>query len=591
MGHMKGPSILKRSCPNRIKKISSYPKLVEEFQSLTNRILQFAHQGPLRPHFQQEVSRMILDFSGADEVELWLKDHGKYFRSVVKRQSPPLFLFNIRSSAQNENGEISPLPDDDPDLIWLCNNLIRSQVDRSPMLTNNGSFLIADSKKPISLRLKSSPKANLRKLIIGGLHSSLFLIPLWVSQQNIGLLQLKSNLRNFFKKERTGLYESLARSLEIAAAHRDAQIDLRERVKELSCLYGIAHLVSQPGITLEGILNGIARLLPSAWLYPDITRARIILDGHSYSPPPFVEGKWKQTADIVIHQKTRGRVEIFYIEEKPELDEGPFMREERSLLDTIAKEVAIIVMRKEAEHKKTELEEQLRHAERLAAIGQLSASIAHELNEPLGNILGFAQLAKKSPGLPRQAELDIEKILTASLNARETVKKLLIFARKLPPKMTKVNVNPLVKEAIHFFESRCFQEGIELSYSLDPDLPEILADPVQFNQVMVNLIINALQAMKGGGRLTVQTCGSKEFVTVIIEDTGVGMTEEVMENIFTPFFTTKDVGQGTGLGLPVVHGIVTSHGGSIKVDSKPNQGSRFEIQWPIAESSEVQAGP
>ncbi len=591
MGHMKGPSILKRSCPNRIKKIVSYPKLVEEFQSLTNRILQFAHQGPLRPHFQQEVSRMILDFSGADEVELWLKDHGKYFRSVVKRQSPPLFLFNIRSSAQNENGEISPLPDDDPDLIWLCNNLIRSQVDRSPMLTNNGSFLIADSKKPISLRLKSSPKANLRKLIIGGLYSSLFLIPLWVSQQNIGLLQLKSNLRNFFKKERTGLYESLARSLEIAAAHRDAQIDLRERVKELSCLYGIAHLVSQPGITLEGILNGIAGLLPSAWLYPDITRARIILDGHSYSPPPFVEGKWKQTADIVIHQKTRGRVEIFYIEEKPELDEGPFMREERSLLDTIAKEVAIIVMRKEAEHKKTELEEQLRHAERLAAIGQLSASIAHELNEPLGNILGFAQLAKKSPGLPRQAELDIEKILTASLNARETVKKLLIFARKLPPKMTKVNVNPLVKEAIHFFESRCFQEGIELSYSLDPDLPEILADPVQFNQVMVNLIINALQAMKGGGRLTVQTCGSKEFVTVIIEDTGVGMTEEVMENIFTPFFTTKDVGQGTGLGLPVVHGIVTSHGGSIKVDSKPNQGSRFEIQWPIAESSDFQAGP
>ncbi len=570
---------------------SSYRQLVEEFQTLTNRILQFANQGPLRPHFQKEVSQMILDVTDADEVELWLRDHGKYFRSMVKRQSPSPSLFTIRSSAQNENGGVSPEMDDDPDLIWLCNTLLRNQVERSPMLTDNGSFLIADSKKPFSLRLKSSRKIRVRKFTFGGHHSSLFLIPLRVNQQNIGLLQLKSHLRNFFKKENIGLYEGLARSLEIAAAHRDAQIDLRERVKELSCLYGIAHLVSQPGITLEGILNGIARLLPSAWLYPDITCARIILDGHSYSPLPFLEGKWKQTAEIVIDQKTRGRVEIFYTEEKPELDEGPFMREERNLLDTIAKEVAIIVMRKEAELKKTELEEQLRHAERLATIGQLSASIAHELNEPLGNILGFAQLVKKSPGLPRQAELDIEKILSASLNARETVKKLLIFARKLPPKKTKVNVNQLVKEALLFFESRCSQEEIELSYSLSPDLPEILADPVQFNQVMVNLIVNALQAMKGGGRLTVKTCGSKESVTVIVEDTGVGMSEEVMENIFTPFFTTKDVGQGTGLGLPVVHGIVTSHGGSIKVESKPNHGTRFEIQLPITDSSGVQGGP
>jgi len=536
----------------------SFHKLAKEFQTLSHQILLLANQGFLRPDFQREVSRKILDFSGADEIELWLKDHGKYFRSTVKRQPQEPFLFRIRSSAQNEDGEVVPGPEDDLDHIRLCNNILRGQVDPSKsMLSESGH------------------------------HPSLFLIPLSVNQKSIGMLQLKSKAVNYFKKDGIELYESLARTLEIAAAHRDAQIDLRERVKELTCLYGIARLASKPEITLEGILRGIVELLPSAWLYPEIAIARIVMDGHSYSTPRFREGKWKQSADIVVHEEIRGRVEIFYAEERPELDEGPFMREERNLLDTVAKEVAIIIVRRQAEQEKLELQEQLRHADRLATIGQLSAGVAHELNEPLGNILGFAQLAKKCPGLPQQAELDIEKILTASLNAREVVKKLLIFARKLPPRKTKVNLNQLVEEGLHFFESRCAKEGIELAGSLSPDLPEILADPAQLNQVIVNLIINALQAMKTGDRLTIRTLAGEEHVSLMIEDTGIGMDEEVMKQIFTPFFTTKDVGQGTGLGLPVVHGIVTSHGGSIKIESKPNQGSRFEIQLPITGSPEV----
>jgi len=546
---------------NRSKHLNrnvSFHKLAKEFQTLSHQILHYANQGILRPDFQREVSRMILDFSGADEVELWLKDHGKYFRSTVKRQPREPFLFRIRSSAQNEDGEIIPEPEDDLDHIRLCDNILRGQVDPSKsMLSESGH------------------------------HPSLFLIPLSVNQKNIGMFQLKSKAVNYFKKGQIERYESLARTLEIAAAHRDAQIDLRERVKELTCLYSIARLASKAEITLEEILRGIVELLPSAWLYPEIACARIVMDGHSYSTPHFREGRWKQSANIVVHEETRGQVEIYNAEERPELDEGPFLKEERNLLDTVAKEVAIIIVRRQAEQEKSELKEQLRHTERLATIGQLSAGVAHELNEPLGNILGFAQLAKKCPGLPQQAELDIEKILTASLNAREVVKKLLIFARKLPPRKTKVNLNQLVEEGLHFFESRCAKEGIELARSLSPDLPDILADPAQLNQVIVNLIINALQAMEAGGRLTLRTLAGEEHVSLMIEDTGIGMDEEVMKQIFTPFFTTKDVGQGTGLGLPVVHGIVTSHGGSIKIESKPNQGSRFEIQLPITSSPEV----
>jgi len=545
----------------RFKKESRKIHSQDDFQSLAYHILQLSNRVILRPEFQQEVSRMILDFSGADEVELWLKDHGKYFRSVVKNHSQKNFLFGIRSSAQNEDGGITPDPEDDADFISLCNNILRGQGESSK-----------------SMRFKS------------GHHLSLLLIPLSVNQKRIGLLQLKSNVRNFFKKGETEDYEGLARSLEIAAANRDAQIDLRERVKELTCLYGIARLVSQPGITLEGILLGIVKLLPPAWLYPEIACARIVLDGHSYWTPPFSEGRWRQTADIVVRQETRGQVEIFYGEEKPELDEGPFMREERNLLDTVSREVAIIITRKEAEREKMDLENQLRHADRLATIGQLSAGVAHELNEPLGNILGFAQLAKKCPGLPKQADSDIDKILAASLNAREVVKKLLFFARKMVPRKTKVNLNQLVEEGLIFFESRFAKQGIELHRSLFPSLPKIPADPAQLNQVIVNLIINALQAMESGGKLTVQTFAGQEHVALIVEDTGIGMNEEVIKQIFTPFFTTKDIGQGTGLGLPVVHGIVTSHGGVIRVESKPNQGSRFEVQLPLRGSNEVEGG-
>ncbi|OGP59072.1 MAG: hypothetical protein A2162_03000 [Deltaproteobacteria bacterium RBG_13_52_11b] len=364
-------------------------------------------------------------------------------------------------------------------------------------------------------------------------------------------------------------------------AHRHAQVDLRERVKELTCLYRIARVVTKPGISLEEILCGIVELLPSAWLYPEIAFARIILDGRSYTVPDFKEGVHRQTADIIVNGETRGRVEVIYSEEKPEFDEGPFYAEERNLIDTVAREVATIVKRKEAENEQSRLQEQLRHADRLATIGQLAASMAHELNEPLSNILGFGQLARKCAGVPVQAEQDIEKILSATLNAREVIRKILIFARQMPQQKRRVHLNQVVEECLSFLESRFAKEGVHVARLLSPELPEVFADPTQLNQVLVNMIINAVQAMPQGGRLTVQTLPGKDHLSLIIEDTGIGMTEEVLKQIFTPFFTTKDVGQGTGLGLAVVHGIITSHGGSIDVKSNVGSGSRFEIRFPV----------
>jgi len=363
------------------------------------------------------------------------------------------------------------------------------------------------------------------------------------------------------------------------------EVHLRERVKELTCLYGIARIAASTHMSRDEILQGFVDLLPPGWQYSDICAARIVIDGLTYETLGFRDVAQKQSADIIVSGVPRGAVEVVYMEEKPELDEGPFLKEERNLIDAVAREVEQVVERWDADAYKAQIQSQLRHADRLATIGLLAAGVAHELNEPLGSILGFAQLAKKNEGLPEQVKEDIEKIETASLHAREVIKNLLVFARQVPPQKIKVNINQLVQNGLYFFESRCSKDGVEVNRLLSFEEPEIIADPAQMNQVLVNLIVNALQSMPVGGKLTIQTLVDGERVSLIVKDTGCGMDEETLDKVFVPFFTTKDVGQGTGLGLPVVHGIVTAHGGTIDVTSKVGEGTQFEIHLPVSKSA------
>jgi signal transduction histidine kinase len=293
-----------------------------------------------------------------------------------------------------------------------------------------------------------------------------------------------------------------------------------------------------------------------------------------------------QKAEVKVDDQPHGYVEVHYSEIKPELDEDAFLTEERRLIDAIAREISLIIERRQAGEDKRKLEVQLRHADRLATIGQLSAGVAHELNEPLGNILGFAQLSIKSDGLPKETKHDLEKIITASLYAREVIKKLMIFSRQVPQKKSRINLNKVVEESLYFFESRCAKEGIAVVCSLAPDLQHIAADPAQLIQVFVNLVVNALHAMPYGGTLTIRTKSDRSHVSLTIQDTGIGMSEKTKEQIFLPFFTTKDINQGTGLGLAVVHGIVGSHGGKIEVESELNKGTSFTIKLPITTSKQ-----
>ena len=387
------------------------------------------------------------------------------------------------------------------------------------------------------------------------------------------------------------MLERIAILLGVTLAHHRTEAALVERVKELTCLHGVARAVGQYGVEVPAILQEVLALLPPAWQYPPATRARILLDGRAYVTPGFDLTMARQSADIVVRGHARGRLEVGYVDARPPADEGPFLAEERALINSVAQELGLLVGRRTIEEERARLEEQLRHADRLATIGQLSAGVAHELNEPLAAILGFAQLCRKHESLPPPAAADLDKIIGATLHARETVKKLMHFARPRPPVREQVNLKWVVQEGIPLLESRARKAGIEVRQRIAAELPEILADPNQIYQVMVNLVVNAIQAMPTGGLLSLEAYTEGGCVVLAVEDQGVGMTAEVLQHIFDPFFTTKDVEEGTGLGLPVVHGIVISHGGTIRVRSEPGKGSRFEVHLPIAAPGTAKGTP
>lgn len=362
----------------------------------------------------------------------------------------------------------------------------------------------------------------------------------------------------------------------------------QERVKELSCLYAIAQLAADQDLPLDGLLQGIVGLLPPACQHPEVAHAEIRLGDRAWHTPGF-RGKGQMLAsEIHVGRDQQGRVCVEYVKRQPAEDEGPFLKEERQLLDGVARQVAMIVERREAEEARQELSARLQQADRLATIGVLAAGVAHELNEPLNNVLGFAELVTKVEGLPAQALADLKKIENASLQAREIIRNLLVFARRLPPGRKGMNLNQVVRDGLQLLTARCAQNRIELSVELASEPPEVHGDPLQLNQVLVNLVVNAIPAMPQGGKLLIRTERRPGQAVLTVQDTGIGMDQETLGRIFEPFYTTKDEGKGTGLGLPIVQEIVKAHGGSVHAESKPGKGTRFDVCLPTGLSRVVE---
>jgi len=229
-------------------------------------------------------------------------------------------------------------------------------------------------------------------------------------------------------------------------------------------------------------------------------------------------------------------------------------------------------------------------SERLALIGQLSANVAHELNNPLQGIVTYSHLLlERQPREDSSTEF-IQKIVTQANRCRDIIRGLLDFSRQRKPDKTVCNVNSVLQECVSLLKDQALFHNIQLEESLQDDIPMAVIDPSQIERVFMNMIINAAEAMEDGGRLILATHydPAPRLIEVEFRDTGHGIPEENLERIFDPFFTTKDAGHGTGLGLAISYGIVKEHRGSISVESVAGQGTTFTIRLPVTIEEEGQ---
>ncbi|MBT4575809.1 MAG: response regulator [Candidatus Cloacimonetes bacterium] len=225
------------------------------------------------------------------------------------------------------------------------------------------------------------------------------------------------------------------------------------------------------------------------------------------------------------------------------------------------------------------LEKRLMRAERLAGVGQLAAGIAHEIRNPLGNISSSIQYCLKKYELPTQIVQYLEIILRNSQNANKIIKELLDFATPREIELKTENISDIIKRSIDLVEARVKQNKVKIDLSIDMDLPKINLDAKWIEQTFLNLILNANDAMKGGGVLKIKAALNNENINVTFEDNGQGIPSDEIEKIFDPFYTTKD--EGTGLGLSFIFQVITAHNGDVDVESRVGEGAKFTIKLPI----------
>lgn len=520
----------------------SHPRPVADFWKLSRRLSSHALTGDPLHIYLWRIAGEILAFQGCARVEIWCNDPRRPFRLVRRERDGEEPV----SSAPIPTVGESPLED-------VCRNLLAGYPGAAAGAAASGCLILPFSPHP------EDPAEP------------------W-------LMVLQAHAGQPFSGEEVPHLQEVMRSLSVALTLRASSSSLRERMKELTCLYGIALLKEEPAMSVEEILGGIVALLPPAWLHPGDAWAELVLDGRTHRAGREGEPVGEPlSAPVRVRGTVRGELAVGYVREHPRLDRGPFLLEEEKLLDTVAREIGLVLERRQVAEENLRLEQQLQRTERLALVGETAAGITHELNEPLNNVLGFAQLLQTNPELPADARRDLALIVSSALHARQVIRQLLLFSSRFYEAKTLVDLNALIASTLSFLQVICVKAEVTLTHTLAEGLPGVSASPDQLRQVLVNLVVNASQATPAGGRIAVSTAAAgddPDEVVLAVEDSGAGIGDDVRDKIFLPFFTTRE--GGTGMGLSVAHGIVAAHGGRIAVRSAPGAGTRFEITLPAA---------
>ncbi|MCE9582821.1 MAG: response regulator [Planctomycetes bacterium] len=330
-------------------------------------------------------------------------------------------------------------------------------------------------------------------------------------------------------------------------------LDLGERVKELRLLHAAAQLLRQDRPFDKEVLEALVALMPSAWLHPGICVARVSYRDQAAASPGWKQTSWMQTASFAT-SAGNGSLEVAYLESRPAQAEGPFLAEERALIESLAGMLKAYLEHDETERARRATEEQLRQSQKMEAFGKLAGGVAHDFNNMLTAMMGYSELLLDSIPDGDERRMFTQEIIKACDRASSLTGQLLAFSRKQVISPRTLDLNAVVRD-ISGMLKRVISEDVKIALDLAREPVNVLADKGQLDQVLLNLVVNARDAMP--------------------------KTDEVKARVFEPFFTTKEPGKGTGLGLSVVYGVVQQNGGRIELESAPGKGTTFRILLPM----------
>jgi len=587
-------------------------KRLETYGEMGREILQTLNESNGLADALRRVLDILKSRTGFDAVGIRLQE-GEDFPYIAHQGFPPDFLLTentlLKRTATNE---ICRDEKGDIQLKCICGLVISGRTDLAGShFTPGGSFWTNDSFSLLELAVDAAPRFQPRNQCIHYQYASIALVPIRNKEHIVGLIHFNDRRKNCFTPESIISLEGIAGYIGAAMIRKQAEHVLQEKRKRL---------------------KDVIEFLPDATMAVDSERHVIIwnkaMEEMTGMSATEMIGRGGDSYAILFYGEARPTLIDLVFEEKEEIkalypnlirqgdilmaevfcnaifrNEGawvflkasPLRDQEGNVIGAI-ESIRNITERKLAEQERKSLQAQLAQAQKMEALGTLAGGIAHDFNNILSGIIGFADLARmKTLDLPVVHEY-AKEILAAGTRAAELTRQILTFSRRQNADLQSLHVPLVIKEALKLLRST-LPATVELHSSIDTGVDPVLADPTQIHQVVMNLCVNASHAMEpDGGVLTVtidQVTPPSDFFTehpnlrlgdylrLRVGDTGCGMTPEILASIFVPYFTTKGMGDGTGLGLAVVHGIVKQCCGVIEVGSTPGRGSVFTIYLPV----------
>lgn len=570
-------------------------KKLERRQDLSTEILGILNSSHALPDMISAVLSAIRRDTGFDAVGLRLKN-GDDFPYFSQTGFPDDFILSENTLLSlDKDGGICRNKDGSINLECTCGLVISGKADTSnPIFTPGGSFWTNNSFPLLDLSADQDPRSRPRNKCIHAGYGSVALIPIRANQDIVGLLQLNNRKNDCLSLDMILFFEKISCTIGMVLMQKQAEAALRESEDRYRLLFESSSdgiVIADTETKMFSHVNpAMCRML--GYTASELKTMHVDEIHPKHSLPSVSEGfeatGMGKTLEIATLPCLRKDGSIVFAE----------INSNMVLLSGRKYNIAIfrdITERKLAEEEKAGLELQLWESQKMEAVGQLAGGISHDFNNLLSVINGYAQLLLADPALDVSERPKIEEILRAGERAAGLTRQLLVFSRRHPPESKIIDLDAIIS-GMEKMLRRLIKENIAVTRNFSPGLWQIKADPGNIEQVIMNLFINASDAMPEGGILKIETGNLKIddanrlfhppdiraglYVTLAVSDNGCGMDENIRKHIFEPFFTTKDVGKGTGLGLATVYGIVKQSNARIDVQSELGKGTCFRIYFP-----------